>query len=145
MRDDRPRPEAGLKVLSTVLHKLRDRLPVSSRRISEPSCRSSLGRFYGDQYLPSAQPKDWRTAQEFIHEVDKWLADVRPVDPKEAIAAVFTSSCHIAPGEIEKVRRPCRTRSAMSFGRSSYPKRTHDRMKPCRQPAGVGQAFRKLA
>ncbi len=35
----------------------------------------------------------------------EWLADTRPVDPEEAIAAVFdTLSRNIDPGQVEKIK-----------------------------------------
>lgn len=101
-----PDRQVAWKVLSTVLHKLRDRLPVELAAHLGAQLPLIVRGVYYDQYLPAAQPKDWHTADEFIEEVSKWLSDIRPVDPKDAIEAVFSVlSRHIAPGEIENVRR----------------------------------------
>jgi uncharacterized protein (DUF2267 family) len=101
-----PDRQTAWKVLSTVLHKLRDRL--------EPNLAAHLGAqlpllvrgVYYDLYEPSKQPTDLKTADEFVAEVHKWLADTRLVDPKEATAAVFAVlSRHISGGQIENVRQ----------------------------------------
>lgn len=101
-----PDRQIAWKVLSTVLHKLRDRLPVDLAAHLGAQLPLLVRGVYYDQYLPATQPTDWHTADEFIKEVGKWLSDIRPVDPKDAIAAVFrVLSRHIAPGEIENVRQ----------------------------------------
>jgi uncharacterized protein (DUF2267 family) len=101
-----PDRQIAWKVLSTVLHKLRDRLPVELAAHLGAQLPLLVRGVYYDQYLPATQPTDWHTADEFIEEVGKWLSDIRPVNPKDAISAVFTLlSRHIAPGEIDKVRQ----------------------------------------
>lgn len=99
-----PDRQIAWKVLSTVLHKLRDRL--------EPDLAAHLGAqlpllvrgVYYDLYEPSKQPTGAKTADEFVAEVAKWLADARPVDPKEATAAVFAVlNRHVSGGQIENV------------------------------------------
>lgn len=101
-----PDKQLAWKVLSTVLHKLRDRLPVELAAHLGTQLPLIVRGVYYDQYRPAAQPMDWRTANEFVREVENWLSDVRPVDPNDAIAAVFTVlTRHIAPGEIEKIRQ----------------------------------------
>jgi uncharacterized protein (DUF2267 family) len=101
-----PDRQIAWKVLSTVLHKLRDRL--------QPDLAAHLGAqlpllvrgVYYDLYEPSKQPTDVKTADEFVAEVAKWLADARPVDPKEATAAVFAVlNRHVSGGQIENVRQ----------------------------------------
>ncbi len=102
---DRIGPDKHLawKVLSTVLHKLRDRLP--------PDLAAHLGAqlpllvrgAYYDLYEPSKQLAG--TDADMVAEVAAWLADARPVDPKDAIAAVIAVlERHIAPGQLHKVR-----------------------------------------
>jgi uncharacterized protein (DUF2267 family) len=106
MVDIGPDRQTAWKVLSTVLHKLRDRL--------EPDLAAHLGAqlpllvrgVYYDLYEPSKQPADIKGADEFVAEVAKWLSDTRPVDPKEAIGAVFAVlNRHLSGGQIEKVRQ----------------------------------------
>jgi uncharacterized protein (DUF2267 family) len=101
-----PDRHTAWKVLSTVLHKLRDRL--------EPDLSAHLGAqlpllvrgVYYDLYEPSKQPSDINSADDFVEEVAKWLSDTRLVDPKEAIAAVFgVLDRHVSEGQAEKVRQ----------------------------------------
>ena len=93
------------KVLSTVLHKLRDRLPVElSAHLGSQMPLLIRGAFY-DQYKPAAQPGLCRSEADFTAEVGEWLSDVRPVDPALAIAAVLcVLDRHVDPGQIAKVK-----------------------------------------
>ncbi len=94
------------KVLSTVLHKLRDRLPMDLAVHLGVQLPLLVRGVYYDQFEPAKLPTNWHTSDEFIHEVQKWLSDIRPVDAKEAVAAVFgVLSNHIAAGQTEKVRQ----------------------------------------
>jgi uncharacterized protein (DUF2267 family) len=93
------------KVLSTVLHKLRDRLPVElSAHLGSQMPLLIRGAYY-DQYKPAAQPGLCRNQDEFTAEVAEWLSDVRPVDPSLAIAAVLcVLDHHVDPGQVAKVK-----------------------------------------
>jgi uncharacterized protein (DUF2267 family) len=93
------------KVLSVVLHKLRDRLPVElAAHLGSQLPLLVRGVFY-DQYQPARQPSDCRTLDAFVAEVAEWLADTRPVDPKLAIRAVFAVlSRHVPAGQLDNVR-----------------------------------------
>ena len=93
------------KVLSTVLHKLRDRLPIElSAHLGSQMPLLVRGAYY-DQYRPAAQPGPCRSEEEFTAEVAEWLSDVRPVDPNLAIAAVLcVLDHHVDPGQIAKVK-----------------------------------------
>ncbi|HLO19925.1 MAG TPA: DUF2267 domain-containing protein [Sphingomicrobium sp.] len=114
MEDVGPDRQIAWKVLSTVLHKLRDML--------QPDLAAHLGAqlpllvrgVYYDLYEPSKQPSSLRTREDFVSEVEKWLSDVRPVDPVLAIQTVFgVLSRHLSAGQIAKVREalPASTRS----------------------------------
>ena len=60
---------------------------------------------YYDQYEPARQPIDCDSPDEFSAEVAEWLADGRPVDPDEAIRAVFeVLERHLSPGMLTKIR-----------------------------------------
>jgi uncharacterized protein (DUF2267 family) len=100
-----PDRKAAWKVLSTVLHKLRDRLqPDLAAHLAAQLPLLVRGAYY-DLYEPSKQPTDLDTAQEFVGEVADWLVDARSIDPNLAIAAVFgVLSRHVSRGEIENVR-----------------------------------------
>jgi len=100
-----PDRQVAWKVLSTVLHKLRDRLPVDLAAHLGAQLPLLVRGVYYDQYEPNRQPEAWRSEEDFVHEVQKWLADTRPLDAKDAIAAVFgLLSRHVSPGEVAKVR-----------------------------------------
>lgn len=92
------------KVLSTVLHKLRDRLPVELSAHLSAELPLLIRGVYYDQFKPSSQPTRC-DCDAFIAEVGEWLADTRHVDPKEAVRAVFAVlSRHLPHGQIAKVQ-----------------------------------------
>jgi uncharacterized protein (DUF2267 family) len=93
------------KVLSTVLHKLRDRLPVElSAHLGSQMPLLIRGAYY-DQYKPASQPGPCRNEENFTMEVAEWLSDARPVDPRLAIAAVLcVLDRHVDPGQVVKVK-----------------------------------------
>ena len=100
-----PDRQVAWKVLSTVLHKLRDRMPVEAAAHLGAELPLLVRGVYYDQYTPARQPTSCRTRDEFIAEVSEWLQDARPVDPEEAIAAVFeVLSRNIDPGQVAKVK-----------------------------------------
>jgi uncharacterized protein (DUF2267 family) len=101
-----PDRQVAWKVLSTVLHKLRDRLqPELAAHLGAQLPLLVRGAYY-DLYQPAKQPTDIKTRKEFVEEVAKWLSDARTVDPVEAITAVFDLlDHHISQGQIEKVRQ----------------------------------------
>lgn len=100
-----PDRQVAWKVLSTVLHKLRDRLPVDlSAHLGAQLPLLVRGAYY-DQYEPAKQPVECDTHEALSAEVAEWLRDIRPVDPDEAIRTVFgVLSRHVAEGQIAKVR-----------------------------------------
>lgn len=105
MRRIGPDRAVAWKVLSVVLHKLRDRLPIELAAHLGAQLPLLVRGAYYDQFDPGRLPAKWHTSDEFVHEVQKWLSDTRAVDAKDAIAAVFdVLSGHIATGQVEKVR-----------------------------------------
>ena len=105
MQEIGPDRQVAWKVLSTVLHKLRDNLPLElAAHLSAQLPLLVRGAFY-DQFEPGRQPMRCRDMESFAAEVAEWLADTRPVDPDLAITAVFrVLSRHVAEGQIAKVR-----------------------------------------
>ncbi|CAN7640430.1 DUF2267 domain-containing protein [Pararhizobium sp. LjRoot235] len=99
-----PDRRVAWKVLSVVLHKLRDRLPAAlSAHLSAELPLLVRGVYY-DQFEPDKLPMRW-DYDEFVSEVSKWLSDTRPVDPDLAIQAVFrVLSRHLPRGQIDKVQ-----------------------------------------
>jgi uncharacterized protein (DUF2267 family) len=101
-----PDRHTAWKVLSTVLHKLRDRLgPDLAAHLAAQLPLLVRGAYY-DLYEPAKQPTGLHSAQEFVEEVEAWLSDTRAVDPELAIATVFgVLERHVSAGQIEKVRQ----------------------------------------
>lgn len=99
-----PDRQVAWKALSTVLHKLRDRLPVEEAAHLGAQLPLLVRGVYYDQYQPARQPIRCNR-EEFVAEVTEWLADTRPVDPEDAIRAVFdVLSRNIDTGQVEKVK-----------------------------------------
>ena len=100
-----PDRQVAWKVLSTVLHKIRDRLPVELSAHLSAELPLLIRGVYYDQFEPAKQPSACRNLEEFTAEVAEWLSDTRPVNVRDAIHAVFaTLSRHIPAGQICKVQ-----------------------------------------
>lgn len=100
-----PDRQLAWKVLSTVLHKLRDRLPVDVAAHLGAQLPLLIRGVYYDQFQPAKQPTRCRDLDEFVTEVQEWLSDVRPVDAADAVDAVFgTLSRHVPDGQLAIVR-----------------------------------------
>jgi uncharacterized protein (DUF2267 family) len=100
-----PDKQVAWKVLSTVLHKMRDRLPVELSAHFAAQLPLLVRGVYYDQYEPARQPSSCNSPAEFAAEVAEWLTDIRPVDPDAAIGAVFlVLSNHVSEGQIAKVK-----------------------------------------
>lgn len=100
-----PDKQVAWKVLSTVLHKLRDRLPIGLAAHLGAQLPLIVRGVYYDQFEPSKLPTECNSREEFIAEVAEWLSDTRPVDPDLAVRSVFrVLSRHISEGQVAKVR-----------------------------------------
>lgn len=100
-----PDKQVAWKVLSTVLHKLRDRLPIGLAAHLGAQLPLIVRGVYYDQFEPSKLPTECNSREEFIDEVAEWLSDTRPVDPDLAVRSVFrVLSRHISEGQVAKVR-----------------------------------------
>ena len=100
-----PDRKVAWRVLTTVLHELRDRLPLELSAHFGSQLPTIVRGAYYDQYKPSIQPQRGAEHADFIAEVDEWLQDIRPVDPKDAVHAVFkTLSRHMPNGQITKAQ-----------------------------------------
>ena len=99
-----PDRQVAWKVLSTVLHKLRDRLDLGLAAHLGAQLPLLVRGAYYDQFQPGRGPSQCDTREQFVAEVAEWLGDTRPVDPDLAVRAVFgVLSRHIAEGQIDKV------------------------------------------
>ena len=99
-----PDRQVAWKALSTVLHKLRDRLPIGLAAHLGAELPLLVRGVYYDQFEPAKLPNDCDTPEQFVAEVAKWLGDTRTVDPDLATRAVFgVLSRYVAPGQLDKV------------------------------------------
>lgn len=100
-----PDRQVAWKVLSTVLHKLRDRLPLGLAAHLGSQLPLMIRGVYYDQFEPAKLPTECDSREEFVAEVAEWLRDTRPVDPDAAVRVVFaTLSRHVSDGQLAKVR-----------------------------------------
>jgi uncharacterized protein (DUF2267 family) len=105
MKDLGPDRQVAWKVLSVVLRKLRDRLPIGLAAHLGAQLPILIRGIYYDQFEPGKLPTACDSHEEFVAEVAEWLTDIRPVDPDAAVRSVFkVLSHHVDPGQITKVR-----------------------------------------
>jgi uncharacterized protein (DUF2267 family) len=106
MTDLGPDKQVAWKVLSTVLHKLRDRLSINLAAHLGAQLPLLVRGVYYDQFEPAKMPSECRSREEFVAEVAEWLSDARPVDPEDAIRSVFkVLSRHVSQGQIGHVKQ----------------------------------------
>jgi uncharacterized protein (DUF2267 family) len=92
------------KVLSVVLRTLRDRVPVEVAAHLGAELPLLIRGTYYDQFAPAKQPAKYDLGQ-FVERVAVQLAEVRPVNPREAVRAVFLLlSRRIPHGQIAKLQ-----------------------------------------
>lgn len=92
-------------VLGVVLRVLRDRLTTEEAAHLAAQLPLVVRGAYYDQYRPSVQPDVFRSREELLERVAAKLGDVRPVDPRLAVEAVFSViDRHIGGGETAQVR-----------------------------------------
>jgi uncharacterized protein (DUF2267 family) len=105
MADLGPDRHVAWKVLSAVLHKLRDRLPLGLAAHLGAQLPLLVRGVYYDQFEPGRLPTECNSREEFVAEVARWLTDTRPVDPDAAVRSVFgVLSRHVSEGQITKVK-----------------------------------------
>jgi uncharacterized protein (DUF2267 family) len=92
-------------VLGVVLRAVRDRIPLGlAAHLSSQLPLVVRGAFY-DQFQPAAEPLKQRTLEEFLAHINARMGDIRPINPRNAVIAVFNVlSRHIPRGQSVKVR-----------------------------------------
>ena len=99
-----PDRQVAWKVLSVVLRKLRDRLPIELAANLGAQLPLLVRGAYYDQFEPQRQPMKL-DRDRFVAEVGNGLSDSRPIDAEEAVRAVFVVlSSHLPQGQIAKVQ-----------------------------------------
>jgi uncharacterized protein (DUF2267 family) len=100
-----PDRQRAWHALRAVLHALRDRLALDEAAHLGAQLPLLVRGAYYDSWRPSVQPVKY-DRDGFIARVEAGLQAVRPVDPMDAIRAVFTAlDRHVSPGEITQVRQ----------------------------------------
>ena len=98
-----PDRQVAWHALGAVLHPLRDRLPLDLAAHLGAQLPLLIRGLYYDQWHPAGQPQRLRTLDEFLERVSQGLAQIRPVNARDATRAVFrTLSRHLDPGQVRK-------------------------------------------
>ena len=93
------------RVLRAVLHALRDRMTVEETAHLSAQLPLLVRGIFFDMWRPAEMPLRIRSVEEFLARVAAELADIRPVDPEDAVRSVFkTLGHHVSQGEVEQVR-----------------------------------------
>jgi uncharacterized protein (DUF2267 family) len=102
-----PDRQLAWHVLGVVLRALRDRLPADHAAHLASQLPLIVRGAYYEQYRPSVQPDNSLSkASDFIARVAEGLATVRPVDPEDAVTAVFNVlETHVPAGQAQKTRQ----------------------------------------
>jgi uncharacterized protein (DUF2267 family) len=105
MEEIGPDRKLAWHVLGATLRVLRDRLvPGLGAHLGSQLPLLVRGLYY-DQWSPGGKPTDLHSAPEFLAEVERSLGDIRPVNVRDAVTAVFrTVGDHVERGQIVKVR-----------------------------------------
>jgi uncharacterized protein (DUF2267 family) len=92
-------------LLGSVLHAIRDRLPIELSSHFSAQLPLVIRGLYFDQWSPGASVKPGRTLDAFLHDVGHGVENLRPTNPAVASQAVFrVISRHLSDGELRKVR-----------------------------------------
>ena len=93
------------RVLSGVLHTIRDHLPAELSAHVSAQLPLLIRGAYFDRWRPSTTPDGIRSQEAFLARIHDELAQSRPVGAQDAAAAVMkTLNVHLEPGLIEKIR-----------------------------------------
>jgi uncharacterized protein (DUF2267 family) len=100
-----PNRQVAWHVLSAVLRTLRDRIPLGTSAHLGAQLPVIVRGTYYDQWSPFSGPLKIQSEEEFLEYVQKQLSDIRSVNPREAVVAVFNVlSRHLPRGQCVNVR-----------------------------------------
>jgi uncharacterized protein (DUF2267 family) len=101
-----PDRQVAWHVLGAVLHALRDRLQIGLAVHLGAQLPLLVRGLYYDQWHPSEQTLKQRSAEQFLDHVSQRLADIRPVNVKDATHVTLqVLNHHLDPHQVEKVRQ----------------------------------------
>jgi uncharacterized protein (DUF2267 family) len=102
-----PDRQVAWHVLGDVLRALRDRIPLElAVHLGSQLPLLVRGLYYDQWHAPGRMDEKPRTLDEFLAPIGERLAQIRPVDARNATQAVFRLlSRHVNPGQIDKVRQ----------------------------------------
>jgi uncharacterized protein (DUF2267 family) len=101
-----PDRQVAWHVLGAVLHALRDRLQIGLAVHLGAQLPLLVRGLYYDQWHPSEQTLKQRSAEQFLDHVSRRLADIRPVNVKDATQVTLqVLNHHLDPHQVEKVRQ----------------------------------------
>ena len=100
-----PDRHSAFQALRSVLHALRDRLPVDEAAHFGAQLPVLVRGFYYEGWHPAGKPDRIRSQEEFLEGVESGMMPNRSIDPIKATEAVFELlNRRLSPGEPEKIR-----------------------------------------
>jgi uncharacterized protein (DUF2267 family) len=101
-----PTRQVAWHVLGAVLRAIRCRIPIELGAHLGAQLPLIVRGAYYDQFRPSEDPQRWRSMDDFVAHVAGGLTGIRPIDPRDAIEAVFrVLSRHVDAGQVEKLKQ----------------------------------------
>ncbi|HXG52790.1 MAG TPA: DUF2267 domain-containing protein [candidate division Zixibacteria bacterium] len=99
------KPQKAYLALRTVLHALRDRLPVDEAVQLGAQLPMLVRGFYYEGWTPRKKPVKERREEDFLEHVKEAFKDDVTVNAREIVRAVFRLlRRHVSAGEVEDVR-----------------------------------------
>ena len=138
-----PDKHVAWKVLSVVLQKLRERLPLPLAAHLGAQLPLMIRGVYYDQFEPGRLPAERTTREGFIHEVHEALSDTRPVNPEHAIRCVFgVLGRHVSKGQVRKIcdALPHGMRQLWSGSDERQPEERVEQARPVEEPLILTEA-----
>src|SRR5207248_5688830 len=100
-----PDRQVAWHALGSVLRTVRDRIPLGLAAHLGAQLPLIVRGLYYDQWHPSAEPKKWRSRDDFLKIVADELDGIRPVNPAAAAHGVFQAINHfVDPLQVAHVR-----------------------------------------
>jgi uncharacterized protein (DUF2267 family) len=143
MQELGPDRQVAWHALGAVLRTLRDRVPLGLAAHLGSQLPILVRGAYYDQWVPRDKPLELRSADEFLDHVSQGLSNIRPVNVKAAVHAVFaTIGRHVDPGQARKFATPCpRTSKPCGPTKAARLSRSNRRARPA---AGASSQFNRV-